>query len=349
LLVLAAWYLLPLVLRDKPPGLLQDTMFYLWILPLWPLTMYPQAYFQGRLALRAFNATFLAVSIVSTVILLTLWTTNRMTVHSALSASLISYGAAATLSFAILLHRGQCDWRPSVHLARPLLWFGVRQQVGSMATFVLLQRPDLLVLSLLVPAAALGTYYVASSAAIVAAILPTAASFVLYPAFARQSAEAVPLSLARFLLTGGLCTLFAGPLLVGLLPLAVPRVFGPDFQGAEQLTTLLSLGYLIRGWNGMLSSVIRGTGNPLVSSLGEAVELAVLGALVIILAPRLGVMGAASSLLVGAGASFICLLVAALLVARLSPAGLLTIWVGDARQWHRAIVRYRTAPGDLDL
>lgn len=335
LLALVGWLLFPVVLQGKPPQLLQETMFYLWILPLFPLTLYPNGFLQGRMAMLPFNLTRFCVNCASTAPLLALWLLHRMTVHAALVASLLATTATAALCFALVVRRDEVTWWPRRDLFRPLLSFGARLHVGNVASIVT-QRVDLLVLSIIVTAGSLGTYAVATSAAMVASLLPAAASYVLYPAFARQTSAALGGTLARLLLRGGLLTVLGGPVLVVVLPLAIPVLFGSGFRGAVQLTAVLALGYLLRGWTLILASVLRGAGRPFTASAGQAVELILLAALLFALVPRLGTMGAAAAVVVGATSSLSVLLVAALVSAGLSVRAMLGLWLVEVRRWRGA-------------
>lgn len=340
LLAVIALLLLPIVLHGKPSSVLHETEFYLWILPLFVLTNYPVAFFQGRLELLAFNACRFAVNAASTAPLLVLWFMHRMTVRAALSASLGATLITAVLCFVILLKGRGVVWRPSGNLVRPIMSFGMRLHVGNIAT-IITQRLDLVVLSLVVATANLGQYAVATAAAMVASLLPTAASFVLYPAFARQQAATLPAALGRLLLVGGALTMLTAPLLVIALPLAVPLLFGSAFSGAVPMTALLALGYLMRGWNLILSSFIRGAGRPFTASVGQAVELAVLAGLLPLFTPRFGTTGAAISVTVGAAASFGALITAAFATAHLTPGCLWNLWLLDARRWRQVAASSR--------
>lgn len=345
LLALLAWILFPVLLHNKPPQVLHETTFYLWFLLLFPLVYYPQSYFQGRMAMGAYNLVSLCVSITSTVILVGLFLSHRMTVHSALVASLVAYGATAALALAFLLARNDWSWRPDLSLARPLLSFGIRQQLGSATLLASQLRLDLLVLSLLVAPGMLGTYTVATSAAAVAALLPSTAGLVLLPAFARQGAAAFPTTLAQVLFAGSLLTLVTGPILVGLLPIAVPIVFGPGFAAARPLTALLAVGFLIRGWDVMLAAILVGAGKPFTASIGQGLELALLAVLLIALAPRFEATGAALSVAVAAAVSLVCLLGFALATARLSLGDMAQVWARELSRCRRWIV----APTSGDL
>lgn len=334
-LVLIGWSILRIVLAGNPQ-LLSETRFYLWVVPLSLLTRYIQGYLQGRLAMGWFNLTFLCTNVVSTALLAVLWFSHHLTVHSALAAALASWAITGGLCLVSLVGRRDLTWRPNPRLGRPLLWFGMRQQAGTIALTVVQQRLDLIVLSVVVSTAALGTYAVASSAGMVASTFPIAASFVLYPVFARQRSATLPVAVSRFLLVGGLITCVAGPVLLLLIPFAVPYVYGSAFKSARALTALLALGYLIRGWNIMLGSVISGSGRPFTASIGQTVELTALGVLLAILTPRFGMAGAATAMILAASMSFICLLGSVHFFTKLTPTRLAALWARDIRAWHRS-------------
>lgn len=332
-LVLIGWFALPLILHGKPPQVLSHARFYLWYLPLFPLALYAQSYLQGKLAMGWFNASALCYSVVWTLVLVTLWASHQLTVQAALTASLGAWAVTAGLSLAGAFWKQDAGWRPDPALVRPLLWFGLRKQIGNIASVVVQQRLDLLLLSLFVSTRELGTYAVAGSAAVVAAFLPTAASNVLYPVFARQTSTTLPLAMSRFLLAGGLFTLVTGPILLFLIPFAVPYVYGPAFLSSRPLAALLAVGYLIRGWNSMLTAALSGSGRPFTASIGQAVEVVALAPLLAILIPPLGLTGAGTAVPFAAAAAFIYLLIFSLYTAKLTPNRLAVLWMRQIRAW----------------
>lgn len=338
------YLLLPLILAGKPQALLAEADFYLLILPLYPLSLYPMALLQGRLDLGTFNLARLSVNVFATALLSGLLLARQMTVHTALAASLLATAGTCVLANAIVAARGQLTWPPQVKLITELVWFGSKLHVGNVVAIVV-QRLDLAMLSLLVGSAALGSYAVATSAAMVASLLPTAASMVLYPTVTRQGAGQVAHSLASLLLAAFGLSVVGSPVLVGLLPPAVGLVYGSGFALAVPLTAFLSVGYLCRGWSLMLAAVLRGIGRPFSASICQAVELPVLAGLLLALAPRLGTLGAAFAVIAGAVASTTSLLAVALWATGLSPLALLRWWRVDFNNWKRLrpLIREETA------
>ncbi len=335
LLIVIGYSVLPFILQGKPGAVLAETDFYLWILPLYPLTLYPIALFQGRLALRAFNLTRLSVHALYTGLLIVLWIGHHLTVHTALAASMLATAGTFLLCIVILAARGYWTWRPSWRLVQPILWFGARLHIGDVAGLVTL-RADLLALSLLVSASVLGNYVIATATGLIAGILPTAASMVLYPVFSRQDPARLPLSLSRFLLAGGIVSILLSPLLL-LLPLCVTYVYGSGFREAQALAWVLVPAYAIRGWTLMLTSILRGLGRPLQASLCQGAELASLVALLFVLIPGLGAMGAALAVLGGAAMALAVTIAAASRTARLTPANAVRLWSSDLRHLRLAL------------
>src|SRR5258708_37367962 len=133
-----------------------------------------------------------------------------------------------------------------------------------------------------------------------ASLIPSAVSTVLFPLFSKRETDAVPRGVARFMLLAGTITVGTCPMLGVVLPWILPFLFGPAFTQARPTSMILVLAYLIRGWNQMLSSILRGTGRPIVASVGELGGLVVMAAFLLALVPGSGAYGAAIAVLIGA-------------------------------------------------
>jgi O-antigen/teichoic acid export membrane protein len=328
----AAYLLLPLVLHQEPARVLKESVFYLWILPLYPLTLYPVALLQGRLELRAFNVTRISAHAVYAILLALLWSSHRLTVHSAVAVSLLAYFGYFLLGFGVVVARRHWTWRPDHRLVKELLSFGFKLHLGNVAT-IATQRLDLLVLSFVVSSAALGSYVIATSMGLVAILLPTAASMVLYPIFSRLEPDRFSLYLSRVLLCGTVLTLVLSPL-IAVLPSCVALVFGPAFSRATPLTWVLAPAYATRGWNLILTAILRGVGRPVLASVCQTVELSVLACALVALTPRSRTMGAAFAVLTGALVALFALLAVSCRAAKLSPGVAVHLWSNDIRRLH---------------
>lgn len=343
LLLGLGWLIVPYVLAGKPADVVNASLFYLWFIPLVPLTGYPLALFQGRLLLAPFNLARASVHIFYTAALLAMWLAHGVTIRSALVASLVASCLTLLLTFWLVVTRVPLRPRLSLGVIRLLLTYGAKLHIGNVATLIV-QRADLLALTLLAPAAVLGNYVVASAIGVGAGLIPTAASIVLFPAFSNREESDYPRSVARFLMVAGGFTVVAGPVLTLLLPWTLPILFGPAYAPAVSTAMILVLAYLVRGWNQMLFSILRGTGHPLSASTAEAGGLVVMIILLAFLVPRYAGSGAAVSVLVGACATLTWVVLRTLSASRLTTQRMFSFWSSDLAVLLR-LVRQQRATG----
>jgi len=181
---------------------------------------------------------------------------------------------------------------PSPRLAKSVLGFGARGQLGNLLWLVNL-RLDFLLLGVLAGPATLGVYAVASKFAELMRLPATALNYVLYPRFTR-ALPAVASRDARHLL-GRAClvSMAATPLLAGLSIVALPLLFGQEFQPAVVPACLLLVGLAVEGAAAVASAYLWGAGRPGANSVGMGVGVVITIALDLLLIPRYGASGAA--------------------------------------------------------
>ena len=327
-LVLVGFLLLPHLLSDRSPRLLGSASLYLWIIPLFPLTLYQLAVLQGRMDLGAYNISRLSSSITYTSLLLGLSGLKAVTLQNALTASIAASMATLIVVSAVVLSKGYAGTTVRLDLCLQLLAFGGKLHIGNIANLVA-ARIDIIALTFLASSAELGNYVVASAVAGVASLVPSSASVVIYPLSSRQAPASMPLVLSRFFLVAGLLTVCVGPILVLALPSTLPFVFGSTFRPGIAMAQILVLAYLIRGWNGMLTSAVRGRNRPLHASLGEVFGLAVMAVLLALLTPRFGGVGAAYAVAFGAAAMLLWMIFQSFRVSGLNTRSLVKYWMAD--------------------
>jgi O-antigen/teichoic acid export membrane protein len=319
--------LLPLFLAGKAAAL-SAAFFYLLIIPLYPLTLYPISLLQGRMNLGAFNVTRLSVHVAYTGLLIALWTQKAVTVRSALAASLAATVITATLSFWLISRRGYWVWRIESDGLRALAAFGAKLHLGNVAT-IIASKLDIVVLTIFASAQALGIYVVATAVGTVVGLVPGAIAMVLYPRFARLSREDRQMTLSRLLLVGITVTFSAGPVMAIVLPRLIPLVFGRGFVSAVPVAEVLVVGYLLRGYNGILVAMLRGSGLPLRASTGEMIGLILFAVCLPGLTGRFGSVGTATALTIAAAAALVWMVIQAGSAARLSLRRLWSLWRAD--------------------
>lgn len=192
------------------------------------------------------------------------------------------------------LRRSPAGWwgRPDRALARQVVSYGLRGQVGGFMTLLNL-RLDFAILGALAGPAVLGTYAVASKFAELLRLPGTAITWVCYPRLAAAS-EADAARHARRLLRPSLLAVTAAVLPAALVVAPVIRLlYGADFEPAVLQARVLLIGMLLGGAAGVASGYLYGRGRPGLNSMAMAVGLVLTVGLDVLLIPAYGAIGAA--------------------------------------------------------
>jgi O-antigen/teichoic acid export membrane protein len=213
----------------------------------------------------------------------------------AVVAGMIGGGAAAVaLSLGRNAARGFFrGWgRPSRELARSVLVFGARGQLGDLLWLVNL-RFDFLLLAAIAGPAVLGVYAVASKFAELMRLPATAINYVLYPRFAHSPPRQADADARRLMWRTTALTAAMTPFLAAAAVLLLPVLYGQDFRGAVLPACLLLVGLSVEGAAAVSSAHLRGVGRPGTNSLGMAAGVVVTVVLDVLLIPSAGAVGAA--------------------------------------------------------
>ncbi len=179
---------------------------------------------------------------------------------------------------------------------RPLLGFGARIWIGSIAG-ILLFRLDQTVMVPLASVYVLGLYAVAANISEVPLVINNAVRDVT---FAAESAERMEDRLSS---SARVSTAASGlvALVIGLsLPLWVPPVFGPAFAHAIPATLILLLGLWLGTPGSVAGAGLSGRGRPGLRTASLVVALVFNVSLLLLLTPVWGANGAALATLTGA-------------------------------------------------
>ncbi len=248
----------------------------------------------GRHAWRCISAAQAITAFVRLGALAVLWSTGRLDVTAAvlvLAAAPVA-GGIAYLSLARKRsdRRAEASGAPAGLLA--LGSYGMRVWIGSIAGMILL-RLDQTLLTPLSGVEQLGLYVVAASMAEVPLIITNAVRDVVFSADSARSDDARLLRASRLTtsLTGA-----AALVVAGAAPFALPRLFGPEFAAALPVCLILLLATVVG--NSLAGIALSARGRPGLRSGALAVACFVNVALVALLAPSMGALGAAVATLV---------------------------------------------------
>jgi O-antigen/teichoic acid export membrane protein len=192
--------------------------------------------------------------------------------------------------------------RPDRLLARRMVGFGLRGQVGGILSLLNL-RLDVVILGALTGPAQVGVYVVASKYAELLRLPGLALNWVTYPTFSRSAALASTTSdgtepsasgrqhprLWRLLALG----VVSGVLLAASAFVVLPLVYGEQFRAAAPPAAWISLGLVVGPAAGVASGYLLGAGRPGLNSAILGGGFLVTLVLDVLLIPRHGSLGAA--------------------------------------------------------
>jgi lipopolysaccharide/colanic/teichoic acid biosynthesis glycosyltransferase/O-antigen/teichoic acid export membrane protein len=214
---------------------------------------------------------------------------------SLMVASLVVSGALYTGTALVrLTQRGFFrDWGlPSPQLAKRIVMFGARGQLGNMLWLTNL-RFDFVLLGALAGPAVLGVYAVASKFAELMRLVPTAVNYVLYPRFARVGKAKATAEARRLLPQSTALTVAMTPFIAVATLVVLPFLYGRAYRGAVTPAEIIIVGLSVEGAAAVASAYLLGLGRPGLNSIGMGVGTIITVTLDVILIPRLGAMGGA--------------------------------------------------------
>jgi O-antigen/teichoic acid export membrane protein len=182
--------------------------------------------------------------------------------------------------------------RPSATLAREVASYGIRAQIGGVITLMNL-RLDFIVLQLMAGPAVLGVYAIASKYAELLKVPSLALTYVLYPRFARDGAEAAARGARGLLSRAGMLTTGVAVPLFACAGAVIPALYGSEFVGAVIPAQIILVGLAADGAGAVVTAFLYGTARPGLNSWAMTAGLVVTVVLDVLLIPRLGATGAA--------------------------------------------------------
>jgi O-antigen/teichoic acid export membrane protein len=198
------------------------------------------------------------------------------------SVAVVTFGVAASLV--------RAGARPALDagLARTSLSFAARYQGGLIAQLVT-YRADQWVLGLSQPTATLGAYSVAVSVSEVATYAASAKGMTRF----RESAAGVDTGARATISWVAVSTAISAVLVAGAAVVAIPLLFGSDFDDALGLTLLLLPGTLGIGLMRVCGNDLAGRGRPALVSAVALVQAAVMIPAFVVFVPSHGANAAA--------------------------------------------------------
>lgn len=275
-----------------------DLRFAMWIVPASLLSGYQSMLLLGAKRIREYNLirTYLTVGYVAgVVILVALQLAAVRTFALAYITTQISGAALATL---LVLWRIRPHLVWSAPLFKPLFTYGGKVYLTSVVAQTNL-RLDQMIMSAVVPLAELGKYVVAVSMASMMGPLYMALGIVALPRIAHQAnARTGGLESVRYFQLGILMGLPLVAFGVWAMPWLLPLLFGDQYPGAVLPAQILMVASISQGSILVLNNGLLGLGRPGLPAIAEGLGVIITVALLLLLLPVLGSVGAAITSLI---------------------------------------------------
>ena len=299
---------LPWWLRQYSASIIHAAQWFLVTVPICSATLAGRAILEASDEFSSSNAIQTLTPFATLVVLVALELAHRLNPFTAAAA----YIAASLPTFWLMMVRlrrvGFQRWYFNVSFMKVMMGYGIRSYGIDLLGTLALQVDQVLVVSLLSPAA-MGSYVVVLSLSRMLNLFQNSVVMVLFPkAAGRTLEEVVELTgnsvRVSNLVTGlcGLCVCVVGPTLLRLL-------YGKEYVDAVSALRILVLEVLLSGATFVLAQAFMAMGKPGIVTILQALGLSLSIPMMLWLIPRFGVLGAAISLLVStiARLTFICI------------------------------------------
>lgn len=292
--ILVGFVILPYLLHSQTATVISTSRVYLLVIPLSLITQYGMSLTQGRMQIAAFNRLRLILPagyLIGTISLMMagrLGLLNIIWLHLLLNVIVLVATLATLARSGIGLH-----FKVDGNLTRQMLNYGAKIHVGSITGLANMSLDQVLMAAWL-PPNYLGLYVVAVSAASLAQTFSLAVQMVLTPGITQKESLAERAAVLQGVFRRyWLLSLMTTIVIAALLPVAIPIVFGANFRDAVWPAEVLLLGTFFLGAKDVLVGGAQALGNPWLGSKAQVVAVVVTVALLYLLLPRFGIMGAA--------------------------------------------------------
>lgn len=292
-MVLGYVVVIPLAYADYAPSVGHLATLLLLIIPLNIFGTIYMELLRGNLKLGIWNVLRVVGGVAYFVIVLGFVWAGKQDVEAFGISYLLAQLPAVVVGMGVAILSGWGAIRAARQTLRPLLTYGAQIHASTVVNIVN-ARIDQMLIATTLDATSLGLYVVATTLSQVTATLASSVTLIAYPKASavadrddRIAVIGLYLRITLVLIVGSTLVLgLAAPLLLGLL-------FGPGFVEATLIVQILVLGVIPLAIKDFFVLAFKAFDRPLVISKGEVVTLVANAALLGLLVPSFGLIGAA--------------------------------------------------------
>jgi O-antigen/teichoic acid export membrane protein len=285
---------IPLAYRDYPPETRTLATWLLLIIPLHILGLVFQEMLRGHHRMGAWNLLRIAQGVGYVgFILVALWLGAR-NVEGFGIAYMLAHVPPLVTALLLCLAAGWGGWRLTGETVRRVLRYGARIHLGNVVS-MLNGRIDQMLVAGTLSAAAMGLYVVAVTLSQVTATLANSVSMAAWPRAAAATDAERPAVIGLYLRLTLVLLIATTAVLYAAAPLVVRLLFGDAFSDATPIVRVLLLGAVPIAVKEFFVLAFKAYDRSLAISKGELATLAANAALLAVLIPPFGLLGAATA------------------------------------------------------
>jgi O-antigen/teichoic acid export membrane protein len=255
------------------------------------------------------NLARLSQPLLGMVVIIALWRLRLLSLDTAVDTLIVTMAIQLGYTYYWCRRSDLAPGRARARLVRPLAVYGLSQLAAITPAAVNLYL-DQLVLSQLVPPAALGRYSVAVSITMIPVPLVSAIGNVAFPRLAAQrttTAHSQRMQRAAVVTSALVASAIMLPIAVSSY-WVIPLVFGPAYRGAVPLLWLLTPGAVFLACGQVVGDLLRGRNRPGLVAAAQGLAAVFTVILLIALLPVVGVAAAAIATSVAYGVALAVLI-----------------------------------------
>jgi O-antigen/teichoic acid export membrane protein len=294
-LILLGYLVMPWALASQSAAVVHEARIYLWLIVLQSVNLIPYVALQGLGQFALWNVLRVAPNIAALIAIAAAWFLNSPHAGTVARGLLITSSLIVPFTYAAL-------WRRSVPLAAgtprrigELFRYGLPSALMIPAGLLNLQL-DQLMLAAWLPSRLLGLYAVGVSWSALISPVFNALGSVIFPTLAAaQDAEGQRAIVGRAFRLAVLVVVVLGVGLAALTPLLLTLLFGSSFRAAVPSALVLIGASMVLNLNNLGGEVLRGLGVPRWTLYSQLLALPVTIVSLVLLLPRLSIVGAGIS------------------------------------------------------
>jgi len=293
--ILIGYLMMPWALSSQTAVVVHDARIYLWLIVLQSVNLIPYVALQGLGQFALWNVLRVAPNVATLVAIGAAWLMHSPYAGTVAHGLLIASWLIVPFTYTALWRRSVPGVPGTPLRIGELFRYGLPSALMIPAGLLNLQL-DQLVLAAWLPSRMLGLYAVGVSWSALISPIFNALGSVIFPTLAAaQDAQAQRAIVGRAFRLAVLVVLVLGIGLAAVTPLLLPLVFGSSFRAAVPSALVLVAASMVLNLNNLGGEILRGLGVPRWTLYSQLFALPVTIVSLIVLLPRLSIVGAAVS------------------------------------------------------